>query len=178
MKRIAVLVLIMILACCVSISACGSSSNDGPKETIAVADGYDKLQSLYLQIDDTYSEEKLEKIVEDNGLFMETDSSALILDTIWISETETTGRGPGGETYYEFDSDFIRLSLSDSDKDDDDVTSYVFNKEYCLSDDSFYVEYSFYDDDVCTVKNMREENHDWASIEEALDYVLSQKSQE
>ena len=160
------------------------SSEDTKKEaekaTIEMKDGYNKLQSLYLQIDDSYTEEKITRIVEDNGLYMETTSElSLGMTEIYISETEGE-LGPGAEPWYKLDTDNIRVTLFEDEERDN--KAYAFGKDYYVVDTIMSVNYTFYDSELYTEGSIPgysggtyETIDDWESIEDALKYALSYK---
>lgn len=190
-KKQRIILPILLLSVLIFCVACGDddtdsaqNGNDPTAETIKIKQGYDKLQSLFLQIDDTYTEEKLEKIVEDNDLHMETDSN-VVMETMWISESETTGMGEGAETWYKFDTDSIRLSLFEDDENEDDYNYYVFSKTYQVRDSFISVDYTFDGKELYTEnrlsgyigkgKEKYEKITKWKSVRKALDYALSYK---
>ncbi len=154
------------------------TKKDAGKATIEMKEGYNKLQSLYLQIDDSFTEDKITKIVEDNDLYMESYSVAGAgMYQIDISETEGT-MGAGAETWYQFDTDSIHLTLfADEDRGN---TVYVFSKDYYVIDNMMSVNYTFYDSELYTEGSIpgysggtHETIDDWESIEDALKYALS-----
>ena len=148
-------------------------SVEKPKKTIKKKDGFDILQSLYLQIDENDTEEKIAQIVEDNGLYMNVATYGGPFETIYISQTKTTGMGGGAETWYKYKTDSISLWMTE-----DDGKLRVSNKDYRVQDKYITVEYTFYNKEILTKNSIAgytegdgKEKTDWDSLEEALKYA-------
>lgn len=181
MKRLLPILLALFMAIC--FCACDDSSkaaslHNSNKMEIKMKDGFNKLQSLYLQIDDSYTEDKLTRIAGYNGLFTETVHQYVMgMTNVYISETEGE-LGPGAEPWYMFDTDSICVTLFEDEERDNEV--YAFSKEYHAIDKIMTVSYTFYDSELYTANTIPgyaegsyETNENWDSIEDALNYVIS-----
>lgn len=147
--------------------------------SIKMRDGFDKLQSFYLQINDSYTEAKIKKIAKENGLYCETIDNYPIY-SLDISATETTGYGPGAEPWYQFNTDSIHISMTKDDENEADDNYYAFSKDYYVQDQFMSVNYTFYDKELYVDNDIpgyaergkKDPVDTWDSIEDALKYAI------
>lgn len=82
---------------------------------VDMKEGYNRLQSLFLQINENYTNKDLSRLVEMEGLVLKTRNSWR--EELFISEEDPTGRTNGFESRPTYDSYFIRVSYSGYDDD-------------------------------------------------------------
>lgn len=153
------------------------TTTDGiPTIEIEMKDGFDKLQSFYLQIDDTYTNEMIQRVADENGLYYNEDMGPYSTQMAWVSETKTTGLGPGAEPHYEYSTDSIELFFSRDYEDESNPQEYVYSKDYDAVETGRRVDYTIYDKDLRVYDDNVSGNEaidkKWDGLEDALKYVL------
>lgn len=150
------------------------------KYQIKEQEGFNKLQSFYLQISDKDTENKVIKMAKANGFNYEITSVMSGMEEIDISKSKGE-RGPGAEPWYMFKTDSIHLFMTTNDENEADDKYYVFSKDYYVRDTYMSVNYTFYDKELYTENRLpgysegakeHEEIDTWNSVEEALKYAL------
>lgn len=137
---------------------------------IELKDGYDKLQSLFLQIDDTFTVEDIEEIAEGAGFYVEETQPYHIL--VFISDEESTGYTLGGEPIPTYDVDYVEVScFKDEDKGGD---YYAFSKTYCVKSTDLDVDYTFYNKELTVTPHgtVFADSDIFDSVEDALNTAL------
>ena len=138
-----------------------------------LVDGMSELQSLYLWIDRTCSEDEIIAVAEMAGFEVKKESD-IGFDIVYISASELKS-GQGAETWYYSDTDWIRLFFGS------DGT--ISSASYRFINELMTVDYSFSDEEVELKKKIQGilgtgsieiPEEPFSSREDALRYVIEQ----
>lgn len=173
--------IITLLATAFIVCSCSDTDNSNYTEEeteteqtyeipIEMKDGYDKLQSLFLQIDDTFTVEDIEEMAEGAGFYVEETQPYHIL--VFISDEGSTGYTAGGEPIPTYDVDYVEVScFKDEDKGSE---YYAFSKTYCAKSTELDAEYTFYNKELTVTPHgtVFSDSDTFDSIEDALNRAL------
>ncbi len=138
-----------------------------------LVDGMSELQSFYLWIDRTCSEDEIIAVAEMAGFEVKKESD-IGFDIVYISASELKP-GQGAETWYYSDTDWIRLFFGS------DGT--ISSASYRFINELMTVDYSFSDEEVELKKKIQGilgtgsieiPEEPFSSREDALRYVIEQ----
>lgn len=152
---------------------------DAPK--LVMTEGFDELQSLFLQIDESYSEDQVSAMAKEQGFITYKSMVYGNMDWLYVSTAEKVGTKTGGESATPiFNTDTIKIVFT-KDNESDDKNYYAFTKSYRgPTEENLHndlVEYTFYDDGLSVYNNVSEEwktlnDSPYDSLEEALGDAL------